>query len=109
MSVLVVGWVGFADWERVFFGLGFGLLVGMGMWATCLGLGFEAVPGGGEDFAVVVGEGVGGHCCGLSLGLSRVGWLVKGLGGVGECMLYEGWFEVEGWGCVVSLGEEVGA
>lgn len=28
-----------------------------------LGLGFEAVPGGGEDFAVVVGEGVGGHCC----------------------------------------------
>lgn len=34
-----------------------------------LGLGFEAVPGGGEDLAVIVGEGVGGHCCGLRLGL----------------------------------------
>jgi hypothetical protein len=39
----------------------------VGAWVTCLGLGFEAVPGGGKDFAVVVCEGVGGHCCGLSL------------------------------------------
>jgi hypothetical protein len=31
---------------------------------TCLGLGIEAVPGCCEDFAVVVGEGIG-HCCWL--------------------------------------------
>ena len=33
---------------------------------TCLGLGFEALPGGGEDLAVVVGESVGSH--GLVIG-----------------------------------------
>jgi len=39
------------------------VLLGGRLMRTYLGLGFEAVPGGGEDLAVVVGEGVGGHCC----------------------------------------------
>jgi hypothetical protein len=70
---------------------------------TDLGLGFEAVPGGGEDLAVVVGEGVGGHCCAVGFGVSWVGWLVEGIGGVGRCMLYESWFEVEVVSVVASL------
>jgi hypothetical protein len=53
------------------------------------------VPGGGEDFAVVVGEGVGGHFCGLVVCVSWVEWLMKGLGGIGGCVLYEGWFGIE--------------
>jgi hypothetical protein len=44
-----------------------------------LGLGFEALPGGGEELAVVVGEGVGGHGRGLGLGfvLGGVVWFVE--------------------------------
>lgn len=38
-----------------------------------------------------------------------VGWLLKGLGGVGGCMLYEGWFEVEVVDVVVRLGRGSGS
>lgn len=49
---------------------------------TCLGLGFEALPGGGEDLAVVVGEGVGSHD--LVIGFEyALGWIV--VGGCGWC------------------------
>jgi len=45
--------------------------------ATHLGLGFEALPGGGEDFAVVVGEGVG-HGCGIVNGFGLDRMVVEG-------------------------------
>ena len=73
-----------------------------------LGLGFEALPGSGEDLAVVVGEGVGCHGWALGWGMSWVGLLLNGLGGVGSCTLYVGWLEVEVVDGVVSLGRGSG-
>ena len=74
-----------------------------------LGLGFEALPGGGEDLAVVVGESVESHVWVLGWGMLWIGWLLEGLGGVGGRTLYENWLEVEVLIAVMSLGEEVGA
>ena len=68
------------DWSGSIWGNCFGLLVGKGF--TCLRLGFEAVPGGGEDLAVVFGECVGSH--GLVNGFEyALGWII--VGGCGWC------------------------
>lgn len=52
-----------------------------------LGLGFEALPGGGENLAIVVGEGVGCHGWVIGFGYA-LGWLV--VGGLG----WRGWLYV---------------
>ena len=74
-----------------------------------LGLGFEALPGGGEDLAVVVGESVESHVWVLGWGMLWIGWLLEGLGGVGGCALYENWLNVEVVNGVMSLGRGSGS
>lgn len=69
-----------------------------------LGLGFEALPGSGEDLAVVVSESVGSHGWVLGCGMLWIGWLLEGLGGVGGCTLYENWLDVKVVDGVMSLG-----